>query len=62
MLGSQYEFQHDMDAHNITVKVLLHHAHNLISGSDLHQRMEPDAAHTLLGLLGYKKVADAKPM
>ena len=62
MVALQYQFQCDMDAHNLTVKVLLHHAHNLISGNDLHQGMEPDAAHALLGILGYKKVADAEPL
>ncbi len=62
MVGLQYQFQHNMDAHDLTMKVLLHHAHNLISGNNPHQGMEPDAAHALLGILRYKKVADAKPL
>ena len=44
MVGMQYQFQCEMDAHDVTVKVLLLHMHNLISGNNLHQGMEPEAA------------------
>ncbi len=62
MVGLQYQFQHDMDARDLTVKVLLLHTHNLISGNNLHHGMEPEAAQALLEILGYKKVTDAKPL
>ena len=62
MVGSEYHFQRDMDACDLTVKVLLLHAHNLISGNDPHHGMEPEAAQALLKILGYKKVTDAEPL
>ncbi len=61
-VGSQYQFQCEMDACDVTVKVLLLHTHNLISGNDPHHGMEPEEAQALLEILGYKKVTDGKPM
>ena len=51
-----------MDICDVTVKVLLLHAHNLISGENPHHGMEPEAAQAILKVLGYQKVADGKPM
>ena len=51
-----------MDACNVTMKVLLLHVHNLISGNDPHHGMEPEAAQALLKVLGYQKVTDGEPM
>ncbi len=38
MVGMQYQFQQEMDAHDMTMKVLLLHTHNLISGNDMHHK------------------------
>ena len=54
MVGTQYQFQHELEAHDLVMKVLLLHTHNLISGNDPHQGMEPEGAQALLELLGYK--------
>ena len=62
MVGTQYQFKCEMDACDVTVKVLLLHAHNLISRNDPHHGMEPEAVQALLEILGYKKVADGEPM
>ncbi len=62
MVGSQYQFQHKMDTCDVIVKVLLLHAHNLISGKDPHHGMELEAAQALLKVLGYQKVTDGKPI
>ncbi len=62
MVGMQYQFQCEMEAHDLVMKVLLLHAHNLISRNDPHEGMEPEAAQALLRLLGYKKVTDSEPL
>ena len=62
MVGSQYQFQCKMDVYNVTVKVLLLHAQNLISGENPQHGMELEAAQAILKVLGYKKVTDGKPM
>ncbi len=62
MVGTQYQFQCELEACDLVMKVLLLHAHNLISGNDPHQGMELEAAQALLKLLGYKKVTDGEPL
>ena len=62
MVESQCQFQHEMDVCDMMVKVLLLHAHNLISGENPQHGMEPEAAQAILEVLGYQKVADGKPM
>ncbi len=62
MVRSQYQFQCKMDICNATVKVLLLHAHNLISGENPQYGIEPEAAQAILKVLGYQKVTDGKPM
>ena len=62
MVESQYQFQHKMDAHDMTVKVLLLHAHNLIMGENPHCGIEPEAVQAILKVLGYQKVTDGKPL
>ena len=62
MVDSQCQFQHEMDIHDATVKVLLLHAHNLISGENPQHGMEPEAAQAIIKVLGYQKVTDGKPM
>ncbi len=37
MVGTQYQFQHKLEACDLVMKVLLLHVHNLISGNDPHQ-------------------------
>ncbi len=44
---------------NAMVKVLLLHAHNLISGETPQYGMEPEA---MIKVLGYQKVTDSKPL
>ncbi len=51
-----------MEAYNLVMKVLLLHAHNLISGNDPQEGMELEGAQALLRLLGYKKVTDSEPL
>ena len=53
MVGSQYQFQCEMDICDMMVKVLLLHAHNLIIGENPHRGMEPEAAQAILKVLGY---------
>ncbi len=62
MVGTQYQFQCELEACDLVMKVLLLHAHNLISGNNPHQGMELEAAQALLELLGYKKVTDGEPL
>ena len=62
MVELQCQFQHKMDICDTTVKVLLLHAHNLISGENPQHGMEPEAAQAILEVLGYQKVTDGEPM
>ena len=62
MLDTQCQFQSEMDIHDVTVKVLLLHALNLISGENPHHGMEPDAAQAMIKVLGYQKVSNGKPL
>ena len=62
MLHLQCQFNYEMDIHDATVKVLLLHAHNLISGDTPQHGMEPEAAQAMIEVLGYQKIADGKPM
>ena len=62
MVGLQYQFQCKMDIRNVTVKVLLLHMHNLITGENLYHGMELEAAQAILEVLGYQKVANGEPM
>ena len=62
MLDIQYQFQSEMDIHDVTVKVLLLHILNLISGRDPHHGMEPDTAQAMIEVLGYQKVSDGEPL
>ena len=62
MVDLQCQFQHEMDLHNATVKALLLHAHNLISGETPQHGMEPEAAQAMIKVLGYQKVTDGEPM
>ncbi len=51
-----------MDVRNITLKVLLIHALNLINGENPHHGMEPDAAQAMIEVLGYQKVSNGEPL
>ena len=62
MLHSQCQFNYKMDIRNATVKVLLLHAHNLISGEAPQHGMEPEAAQAMIKVLGYQKITDGKPL
>ncbi len=62
MLDSQCQFNYKMDICDAMVKVLLLHAHNLISGKVPQHGMEPEAAQAIIEVLGYQKIADGKPL
>ncbi len=62
MVELQCQFQCKMDICDVTVKALLLHAHNLISGENPQHGMELEAAQAILEVLGYQKVTDGKPM
>ncbi len=54
MVDLQCQFQHEMDICDATVKVLLLHAHNLISGETPQYGMEPEAVQAMMiKVLGY---------
>ncbi len=61
MLDVQCQFQSEMDIHDTIVKVLLLHAHNLIS-EDPHHGMELDIAQAMIEVLGYQRVGDGESL
>ncbi len=62
MLDLQCQFNYNMDICNATVKVLLLHVHNLISGKAPQHGMELEAAQGMIEVLGYQKIADSEPL
>ncbi len=62
MLHSQYQFNQELDICDAKLKVLLLHAHNLISGKAPQHGMEQEAAQAMIKVLGYQKVSDGEPL